>query len=221
MIALALELSTARGSLALFADGRVAAAESWDEKAVRGQQAFRALPGLLANAGIRVEDIDVFIAGRGPGQYSGLRVAVTTAQALALPGTKTVYTVSSGEALALEMAGDESARQIAIVGDARRNTLWLGLFEKTGDRLKTITPWTIVTPDQLASHLPAGAVLAGPDWKRLEPVLGKMQFPNVRVIREDRSPKAEFVGRVALQKLRVGIPSEPMTPIYMHPAVAG
>ena len=129
MIALALELSSRHGSVALLSGHEVLAEETWDEKDFRGQHVFRVLPGMLRNASVTLEAIDLFAVGRGPGSYSGMRVAITAAQSFALPGRKTVYTVSSGEALAQEIADRETVSSIAIVGDARRGTVWFGLFE--------------------------------------------------------------------------------------------
>ena len=219
MIALAMEMSSATGSVALLRDGQVLGERSWHEKHVRAQHVFHAVPELLKESGLAVESIEAFLVGRGPGSYSGLRVAITASRALALPGGRLVYTVSSGEALAFELARDRKEGPIAIVGDARRGTLWFGLFEVKDRQLTCTGPWSVVASGDLASKLPAGCLVASPDWTRLGPVLSGLGGQGIHVEPRDCFPQARFVGELALGKWKAGVPSEALVPIYVHPAV--
>ena len=219
MLTLAMELSTDQGSLAIL-NGREAIAEqAWHEKNVRHQHLFKALPELLNRAGIRLEQVDLFAAGRGPGNYSGLRVAITTAQALALPGNKKVFAVSSGEALAVELLADRSPSALAIIGDARRDSLWYALFEKQDGGVVQQRPWSLARLEDLGRALPAGCLAASPHYERLQAGLPWSGLGHVEWIRENRYPTASRLGQQAVQKMELGLPSEELTPIYMHPAV--
>ena len=109
MLILAIEQSSVLASVALLNDGRVLAAERWHCTWNRSQNVFDILPSLLKNASVRPENIDVFAAGTGPGSFSGSRVAVSVAQALALPGGKRAIGISSGEALARDIAFETNA----------------------------------------------------------------------------------------------------------------
>jgi len=217
MITLALELSSRHGSAALLSGRELLLEETWNEKDVRGQHVFKVLPPMLRNASIAMEAIDVFAVGRGPGSYSGMRVAITAAQTFALPGQKTVFTVSSGEALAQEVAEAEITSRVAVVGDARRNTVWFGVFEKAGQDLSQIKPWTVCEPEKLLAELPADTLIVSPDWHKLLPFLKAL---NLQCVEKDVFPKARIVGQLALRKLERGQPSEALVPIYTQPAVA-
>jgi tRNA threonylcarbamoyl adenosine modification protein YeaZ len=217
MIALALELSSRHGSAALLSGREVLAEETWDEKDFHGQHVFNVLPDMLRKASLSLDAIDVFAVGRGPGSYSGMRVAITAAQAFALPGRKTVYTLSSGEALAQEIADREKVSPIAIVGDARRGTVWFGVFEVRDQVLSQVKSWAVLSPDKFAAELPPGTLVVSPDWQKLSPVLNGL---NLRGLEQDCFPKARIVGQLALRKLELGLPSEPLVPIYTQPAVA-
>ncbi len=220
MITLAIELSSAQASLALLSDGQVLAGDTWNDRDVPDQELFRRLPPILAAAGVSIGSVDLFAAGRGPGSYSGLRIAVTAAQALALPSGKPFFTVSSGEALAQEIADRERASAVAVVGDARRGTLWIGVFEARGSEFATEKPWSVVRAEDLASVLPEGCVAVTPDWDRLSSVIQAHPAPRARWIAGNSCPKALWVGRIAAERFHAGAASEPPTPIYMHPAVA-
>lgn len=217
MIALALELSSRHGSAALLSGREILAEETWDEKDFRGQHVFRVLPGMLRKASISLDAVEVFAVGRGPGSYSGMRVAITAAQGFALPGRKTVYTLSSGEALAREIADREKISSIAIVGDARRGTVWFGVFDIRDQVVSQVKSWTVLAPDKLAAELPTGTLVVSPDWQKLSPVLKGL---NLKCLEQDHFPKARIVGQLALRKLELGLPSEPLVPIYTQPAVA-
>lgn len=219
MILLAIEQSSARGSIALLDDHRVLAEASWNEREAPGLYLFRAIEALLKDTSLGLDAVETFAAGRGPGSYTGLRMAVTAAQAFALPRGKTAYTVGSGDALALETAGAEGVARVAVVGDARRDTLWLGAFEVANGLARPLLPWTLVRPGELGRHLPEGAVLVSPQWARLGPALQE-HTGGARCIAEDRYPSARAVGRLACARRARGLASDPMTPIYMHPAVA-
>ncbi len=204
---LAIELSTRRGSIALFQDRQLAAEESWDEPQARHGRLFDVLPRIVPAA----RDVDVFAVGRGPGSFSGIRVAVTAAQAMALPFEKNVVAISSGEALARAILRETRAPRVAIIGDARRGTLWFGIFTRDGVEMD----WSLTTVAQLDSTLPSDAIRVSPDWERLQASLRARE----NWIEEPRFPAARDLGEIALRRLAAGAAPEPVAPIYMHPPV--
>jgi tRNA threonylcarbamoyladenosine biosynthesis protein TsaB len=205
---LAIELSTRRGSAALSSDGQLLADEAWEDG---HQRLFEVLPSVLTRAGAVARDIDVLAAGRGPGVFSGIRVAITAAQALALPAGKAVYAVSSGEALAHRILLESQATRVAVVGDARRGTVWYGLFERAGQ----VSPWGLTTAESLDEALPPDAVRVSPDWDRLSPRLrGAAGW-----LTANRYPEARDVAGIVYDRLKRGVASEPVEPLYMHPPV--
>ena len=216
MIVLAIEMSSVENDLAILRDESVVVRRAWNARAFHHTQLFELLPLLLEEAGVSAADVDLFAVGRGPGSFSGTRVALTAAQALAMPGSKPVMAVSSGEALARELSATTDAERIAIIGDARRDTIWLGVFDgKTGAPAQP-APWTVLPLPQLGAVLPAGTLVFSPDWHRLAP-----HWPaNLVPPDADVFPSAEFVARLALERHTRGLASDPLVPIYLHPAVA-
>lgn len=191
---LALEFSTETGSLALLADGAVAAAAAVDAGGRRSQELFAAAADLLAGAGWTFADLGAFAVGRGPGAYTGLRVSLTAAHGWALPENKPVWTASSGAALAAELFAERSTlAQIVAWGDARRGTIWAGRFARDARRLVRQT----------------GA------WKLLPADARGREWPDAQWAEEGRAPRAEWVGKLFF----AGGASEDRQPIYLHPAV--
>ena len=78
----------------------------------------------------------------------------------------------------------------------------------------------LATLDELAVNVPSGTAIASPDWDRVGAELSASFPDSIRIIRESRSPAAADIARLCLHREREGRPSEPLVPIYLHPAVA-
>ena len=220
MLTLALEMSSAQNDLAVLADGRLAARQTWNARDFHHTQLFERLPLLFRDAAVEPAAIDLFAVGRGPGSFSGLRVAITAAQALAMPGRKPVLAVSSGAALAQQTIAESPVPAVAVIGDARRGTIWLGLFDGPTGKPASPEGWTAVPLAALGARLPAGTRVVSPDWHRLAAAWPAVQLQHVTAPTADAYPTAEAVARLALARHAGGEGSEPLTPIYLHPAVA-
>ncbi len=221
MIAVSIEMSTAQASLALFRDGALVATTRVGETDRRDAPVFEALTRLLNNAAAHPADVSLWIAGRGPGRYTGLRAALTLAQFFALPGGAEVYALNSPIALAAAARRETGAPIIAVIGDARRGRCWVGLFRFTSDGLPQLEgDWTLQIPKHLGEVIPSEAVCVSSEYERL---LARDLLPpqcRKRWIEGDRFPESADLGSVALARRRAGILSEPAMPLYLHAAVA-
>ena len=96
---LALDTSTNACSAALFIDGVIT-----EEFIVAPQQhaqlLLTMLETLLAKAKITLDDIDAFAFGRGPGSFTGLRIAASVTQALAFAKNRPVIPISTLQGMA-------------------------------------------------------------------------------------------------------------------------
>jgi tRNA threonylcarbamoyladenosine biosynthesis protein TsaB len=136
----------------LLPDGR--AVEEHDEPAPesRGRHASRLLglvERVLASAGVSWDDVDRLAVGVGPGGFTGLRIGIATARALAQARGLGVVGVGSLEALA---AGADSAQPVAAVIDARRGEVFAAVFGPDGAPL--VAP-AALAPAALAERLAA------------------------------------------------------------------
>jgi len=167
MITLGIECSSRQGSLALLKGGDLLAEKSWIAERVRHNTIFQTLETLVEETHISLSDISLFAVGRGPGSFSGMRMSFAVAQALALPSKADVRAVSSGAALALAVAR-EGAKQIAVVGDARRGQVWIGVFNvdaTRASRLRVSKDWTLIPYEDVS--IPQGTVVVSPEAERL------------------------------------------------------
>ena len=91
----AVDMSASKGSVALVDQGSVRASFSWEEKRENRQQLFDALKALA----VEWSSVDQFVVGRGPGAFSGMRIAFSVVNALAAPDKTPVVAHNSGAAL--------------------------------------------------------------------------------------------------------------------------
>jgi tRNA threonylcarbamoyladenosine biosynthesis protein TsaB len=113
----------------LLDDDRVLEARDDPEGPSRGDHAARLLvlvEGLLAEAGVRWDEVGRIAVGEGPGGFTGLRIGIATARALAQATGVPLVPVSSLAALAAG-AGDPDGA-IAAVLDARRGEVFAGVY---------------------------------------------------------------------------------------------
>ena len=86
---------------------------------------------LLAEAGIGKHALDAIAVGRGPGAFTGVRLAISLAQGMAMALDRLVVTVSSLAALALEAPEDDAA--ILAVIDARMGEIYAASYRRDNE----------------------------------------------------------------------------------------
>jgi tRNA threonylcarbamoyladenosine biosynthesis protein TsaB len=99
----------------------------------------------MERAGLGWDDLDAIAVGVGPGTFTGLRIGVATARALAHGRGAALHPVSSLAALAAGV--DEAAQALPLI-DARRGELFGALYE--GER--ELVGAFVARPDEVATH---------------------------------------------------------------------
>ena len=105
-----------------------------------------AVADVMGRAGVGWRDLDAIAVGVGPGTFTGLRIGIATARALAAATGLPLRPVSSLAALA---AGIEAPLRLALI-DARRGEVFGALYE--GD--ERLWPPFVTPPEELARAAP-------------------------------------------------------------------
>jgi tRNA threonylcarbamoyladenosine biosynthesis protein TsaB len=100
VLILAFDTATDVATSALVRDGGVLG-----ERRSRAVRILEDVESLLAEAGLRQNDVEAIVVGTGPGSYTGLRMGLVTARALALALDVPVAGVSTLAALAAGVPG--------------------------------------------------------------------------------------------------------------------
>lgn len=105
------------------------------ERPGHAQQLLPLARELLAEAGIEFTGLDRIGVGVGPGTFTGLRIGVATARALAQSSGAELAAVSTLDTLAAAAAADHDGPLLAVV-DARRGEAFVAAYDGSGRRTR-------------------------------------------------------------------------------------
>ena len=140
-VVLALEASAGAASAAVARGGRVLAETRHDASHGHAARMLPLARDCLDEAGIAIESVGAVVAGRGPGSFTGTRVALAAAKGLALARGIGGFGLPSLEALARAapplagLAEGSPPRPVAAIADTRRGSVFLDCFAADGLRL--------------------------------------------------------------------------------------
>lgn len=178
---------------------------------------------LLAEAGIGRHALDAIAVGRGPGAFTGVRLAVSLAQGMALALDLPVIPVSSLAALVLEAPDDGDDAAILAVIDARMGEIYAGCFRRDGDGgLVALDEERVCTADALVLPTASAWQAVGSGWATYEAVLRERLGVEPRYADGARYPQAAHVAELAAREFKAGraLPPEQALPVYLRDKVA-
>jgi tRNA threonylcarbamoyladenosine biosynthesis protein TsaB len=220
---LALDTATECCSAALLLGDRLLEREA----ELAREHAQRILPmidELLAEAGASLRGLDAIAFGRGPGSFTGVRLAASLAQGLAFGAGLGVVPVSDLRAVAQRAFDQEAALMRALVcNDARMQEVYWACFERDRDGLAAArTPEAVAGPArvQLPSGWPGAAGL-GRGFAAY-PALRDLPGVSVRAPWDRLLPRAAEVARLAAPDVAAGrlLGPEAALPVYLRDDVA-
>jgi tRNA threonylcarbamoyladenosine biosynthesis protein TsaB len=215
---LAVETSSVMGSVALLEEDRILVEISMRLERQHSTNLVPLIERLLQTAGIGLAGIDGYAVGAGPGSFTGIRVGVTTVKGFALVTRKPVVAVSS--LLALACDGLSGPYPAAPMVDAKRNLVYFGWYRcgKNGKPIQIIPPG-LGTIEEALTKIKKPTLFIGDGAhcyrKQIQRLQGKKaHFPPTN----DYFPRASSIGKMALEKFRLGKLDDPetLTPTYLY-----
>jgi tRNA threonylcarbamoyladenosine biosynthesis protein TsaB len=224
MNVLAIETATEACSVALSLPGRLL---SRHDEVGRGQSAriLLLVDALLGEAGIRLRDLDAIAFGRGPGGFTGVRLAVGVAQGLAFGAGLPVVGVSTLQAIAQRALGlHVSAGGVLVCSDARMGQVYTGAFSRGAEGLAAPAgPERVCDPPavELGHGGVAGWVGAGRGFA-VHPSLADRFVGRLAAIEAELLPDAAAVAALAIPRIAAGevVPARDALPVYLRDDVA-
>lgn len=124
-----------------------------NNKKTHSQTLLPIIDKVLAQAEMRLEDIDVIAVSEGPGSFTGLRIGISTVKGLAHALSKPVIGVSSLVAMAYNLPFCEYI--ISPIMDARRSQVYNAIYEWKNRELEEIKAPRAISVEELCSELSA------------------------------------------------------------------
>ncbi|NNC64265.1 MAG: tRNA (adenosine(37)-N6)-threonylcarbamoyltransferase complex dimerization subunit type 1 TsaB [Gammaproteobacteria bacterium] len=218
---LALETSGDLGSVALFNDGAVS------ERTISSprEQTDSVLPhvqDLLAVAGLELGDLDGIAFGRGPGSFTGLRVATSVAHGFGLAVGLPLLPISSLAGLAQGIWRCHGLDRCVVCVDARMSEVFWAMFEVRDGLVKPRGAEQLSAPAALRSQDPERPwAAAGSGFAAYADELAKLTSAAETVLPEVW-PAARDLFPLALEALDQGQARsvENALPVYLRPETA-
>ena len=219
---LAIETSTSACSAALYVDGDVEERYSLAPR----QHAALILPmieSLLVEADIAVTQLDGIAFGRGPGSFTGVRIAASVVQGIAFGADLPVIPVSTLAALALGGLRETDTTQALAALDARRDEVYWGCYRRTdGELVELVGDETVCLPETVPLADSGECIGVGSGWDAYGEVLMQRLGDRITRVLSDLEPRAADVVHLGADAFRQGLTVRPeaAVPVYLRNNVA-
>jgi tRNA threonylcarbamoyladenosine biosynthesis protein TsaB len=216
---LAIETATEACSVAIYIDGEV-------------HESFRIAPrqhtelvlgmadSLLAEAGLKLSDMDALAFGRGPGAFTGVRIATSVIQGMAFAAELPVVPVSTLAALAQRGFAEYGQRRVATAIDARMNEVYWAAFEEHDGLMQAVQDEQVCPAEQTPLLDGEGWFGVGSGWQTYAEVLAS-RHSTVETYRGDELPHAAEIAVLAAANIENAVSAEQALPIYLRDKVVG
>lgn len=227
---LALDTATENCSAALWIEGTLLQREVEAERG-HANLILTMIDEVLAESAVSLTALDAIAFGRGPGSFTGVRLAASVTQGLAFGADLPVVPVSDLLAVAqrtLTRSPDAYAvaRNVIVCNDARMHEVYWGCFQQSGPGLmRSFGPERVSKPSDV--KLPSewqGTLVdaAGRGFRAYKDELGIALEPVLNRIDMTLLPRAAEIALLAVSEVSSGrtVAAEEAIPTYLRDDVA-
>ena len=214
---LALDTATEACSVALNLDGEVI--ERFELTPRRhSRDLLPMVEDILSQAGLSLKQLDALAFGRGPGAFTGLRVATAMVQGLAFAVDLPVVPVSTLAALAHQGLREHKASKVLSAIDARMDEVYWGAFSESEGLMVKVAAEIVAMPENVVVPVMEGHWFGmGTGW-----AFRKRLSANVVDCQIEAWPHAHDIALLAAADFKQGkgLPAEQAMPVYLRDKVA-
>ena len=219
---LALDTATEACSAALHIDGEIR------QKFQLAPQAHTRLilkqaETLLAEAGITLQQLDALAFGRGPGSFTGVRIATGVIQGMAFGADLPVVPVSTLASIAQAVYEDHGKAQVLSAIDARMGGVYWGQYQLADDGLMMLSgEEAVLAPVDVPQPGSSGWSGAGSGWRAHEEALLQRLGDCIDSTHADYLPQSRTIARLAVPVFESGqaVDASQALPVYLRNDVA-
>lgn len=138
---------------------------------------------LLQEASLSLADVDGIAFGQGPGSYTGIRLATSTAQGLGFAAQKPLIPVSSLAILAQTIYSKYHHRNLFVAVDAHMKQVYWSVYQADDRQIKAIQPDMISLPELIPKPTLCEGYGIGNGWEKygylLKSALGEIVIHSI------------------------------------------
>jgi len=218
---LALDTSSEACSAALFIDGEI---RERFELAPRShaQLILPMIDQLMAEADLRPQQLDAIAFGRGPGSFTGVRIATGVVQGIAFGADLPVVPVSTLAALAQDFWTRNSIETCFVAMDARIQEVFWGVYHRNeAGYAELLGQEAVLPPCDVTIPALTGAGI-GSGWAVYHEQLEQRLRQPLMHLETNQFPRASAVAALGAYDFKQGrsVPVEQAMPVYLRDKVA-
>jgi tRNA threonylcarbamoyladenosine biosynthesis protein TsaB len=221
VIILGIDTAGQSGSVALVDETQVLASFFLRQAPTFSSHLVRLVDVVCAQAGCRVDDLGGFAVSLGPGGFTSLRVALATAQGLAMATGKPLVGCSTFEALVAFVA--EWDGTVCPVLEARRGEVYAAFYGRQGTTICETMPGMVTTPDALCTLVTERTLFVGSGARayggRFAATLGAQAVCLENVLEGELAASVARLGQAYLHDASL-VPRPALKPLYIRAADA-
>ena len=221
---LAIDAATEGCSVALYTDGTVEAVRSVSPQG-HTRLLLPYIDGILKKAGVSLEDVDAVACGRGPGSFTGVRIGVSMAQALAYGAEKNLIGITDLQAMALRAHKETGLQYVVAAIDARMSEVYIGIYRMENGVPVAVADEVVVPPENakviMAENLSGNNfAYTGTGFGTYADLIA--DFGNRAVRAESQLPDAVEIAELAAIRFAAGEKNDPenVLPVYLRDKVS-
>ncbi len=172
---------------------------------------------LLKQADVSLHQLDCLAFGRGPGAFTGIRIATGVIQGLAYAVDLPVVPISSLATLAQSVANEQS--NIIPAFDARMGEIYYGLYQTQDNGLvQLIGEEAVLKPDIFPVPSQGEWFGIGTGWDTYLNILSNNMSEHLISSQTNAYPSAEHIIPLAIHELQQGntVSAEQAIPVYLR-----
>ncbi len=221
MLILGMDTSTACGSVALASECELIAEYNLSIEKTHSTRLLPVLKQLLDDTNIALDQVDIVAVTQGPGSFTGLRIGIAVAKALAFALNRPLVGIPTLDVLAHNVPYCHIS--ICPIIDARKSQVFAAFYTCTGaGTIIRCSEYLCITPDELLARLDGPVLLLGTGAVRYEALLTGKTAEAFLAVPELHYPRAAVLCRLALSiwKEKGGVHPRDLRAIYLRPSDA-
>jgi tRNA threonylcarbamoyl adenosine modification protein YeaZ len=155
MKVLGIDTSSQTASIAIMDNEKLIAEYTINTKKTHSQKLMPMIEEMFNESDVKIDEIDLIGVCIGPGSFTGLRIGMATAKAIAHVRDIPIVGVNSLESLAFNM--NLSKFTISPIIDAQRNQVYTSKYTWENNKLISIDDINVVSIDELVENIKNGA----------------------------------------------------------------
>lgn len=172
---------------------------------------------LLSAAGLRLSDLDALAFGRGPGAFTGVRIATGIIQGLALASELPVVAVSTLAALAQPLA-ERHPRVLAALDARMGEVYWAACQSDSQGCMRIVAEECVCPPAEVPIPDTGNWQGAGSGWAAYGEILSQRTGVRLDGVNNDAWPRASGLLPIAAADFTAGLAVDAAAaqPVYLR-----